>query len=518
MIKIKDKNLQKIILITSFILVNLIIIYGIGSVLSFFNKGANRAEILYLETEPIDVYLPKVNWIIPKNIEYKIDSNVLKKIEKHYLYSIVSKNKAMKSNSINYLKDFYTENKLIEFEKIINFNKKNKISIESTTLEHHLSLNYYSEDGTLVVFTDEKVIEYTNYKKENNLIFSTQDTVGYKNIMLLEDGFWKIRQSKKLKYNKIIRDTIIEKPSIYTIKKNKIYKNDTLIEIKGINYYPQDTPWIMFGNKFDEKIISKDLKLISESNLNTIRIFIPFEEFGKANIHKEKLNRLKKVMEISQKQNLNVVVTLFDFYGDYSLESWTITHRHAEKIINELKEFDNILAWDIKNEPDLDYQNRGKHNVQSWLESVIQIIKKNTNQLVTIGYSNIESATNLEKAVDFVSFHYYDRIKDFENKYIDLTTKTKKPIVLQEFGLSSNRSIINWFGNSEQDQAKYFQKMQNTFKKHQVNFISWTLFDFKEVPDAVAGSKFWVKNKQKNFGFIDKNGNKKASYLYISNE
>ncbi|MFY7810764.1 MAG: glycosyl hydrolase family 5, partial [Flavobacterium sp.] len=220
MIKIKDKNLQKIILITSFILVNLIIIYGIGSVLSFFNKGANRAEILYLETEPIDVYLPKVNWIIPKNIEYKIDSNVLKKIEKHYLYSIVSKNKAMKSNSINYLKDFYTENKLIEFEKIINFNKKNKISIESTTLEHHLSLNYYSEDGTLVVFTDEKVIEYTNYKKENNFIFSTQDTVGYKNIMLLEDGFWKIRQSKKLKYNKIIRDTIIEKPSIYTIKKN----------------------------------------------------------------------------------------------------------------------------------------------------------------------------------------------------------------------------------------------------------------------------------------------------------
>jgi hypothetical protein len=517
MIKIKDKNLQKIILITSFILLNLIIIYGIGSVLSFFNRGANRVEILHLEAEPIETYLPKVNWITPKNLEQKIDSNALKKIEKHYLYSILTKNKAMKTNSIDYLKDFYTENKIIEFEKIINFNKQNKINIESTTIEHHITINYYSEAGTLVVFTDEKQIEITNYYKDKNFIYASQDTVAYKNIMLLEDGFWRIRQSKKIKYNKKIRDTIIVKPSIYTVKKNKIYKNDTLIEIKGINYYPQDTPWNMFGEKFDEKIISKDFKLISDSKLNTIRIFIPFEEFGKANINKEKLNRLKKVMEISQKQNLNVVVTLFDFYGDYSLESWTLTHRHAEKIINELKEFDNILAWDIKNEPDLDFKNRGKHNVEAWLASVIQIIKKNTNQLVTIGYSNIESSTILEKELDFISFHYYDRIEEFENKYIDLTTKTKKPILLQEFGLSSNRSLINWWGNSEKDQEKYFQKMQNTLKKNHINFISWTLYDFKDVPDAVAGSKFWVKNKQKNFGFIDKNGIKKASYLYISN-
>jgi hypothetical protein len=514
---IKNKILYKIFLFVSFILINFIILYGIGSVFSFFNKGANRTEILHLEKEPVDTYLPKVNWLNLENPGRIIDTNTVKNIEKHYLFSILTKNKGMNNNSLDLLKDFYTENKLLEYEKLFNFNKKNDVKIEATTLEHNISINYFSEDGTLVVFTDKKVVEYTNYFKKEKFIFSSQDTVTYKNIMLLEDGFWRIRQNKKTNYDKSIIDSIQLKPTIYTIKNDKIYKNDSLLVVKGVNYYPQKTPWNMFGDEFDEKIIANDFKIISRANLNTIRIFVPYEAFGKANVDIKKLNQLKKVMELSQKYKLNVIITLFDFYGDYSLESWTLTHRHAEKIVNELNEFENILAWDVKNEPDLDFKNRGEHNVKAWLENMIKLIKKNTNQMVTIGYSNVESANILEKEVDFVSFHYYDEIADFEIKYKSLSTKIKKPLVLQEFGLSSNRSLINWFGNSNKDQELYYQKMQNIFKKNQINFISWTLYDFSYIPDEVAGSKFWVKNKQMNFGFIDNNGNKKASYRYISN-
>lgn len=513
----KDKILYRSLMIISFLLINFIVLYGIGSVFSFFNKGANRAEILHLEKEAVDTYLPKVNWLNLENPGRKVDSNTVKKIEKHYLFSILTKNKGLKNNSLQLLKDFYTENKLLEYEKLFNYNIKNQVEIEATTLEHNLSVNYFSEDGTLVVFTDKKVVEYTNYIKDKKFLYASQDTVAYKNIMLLEDGFWRIRQSKKIIYDKNIQDTIKLKSSIYKVKKDKIYKNDSLLVIKGINYYPQKTPWNMFGSEFNEKIIADDFKLISNSNLNTIRIFVPFETFGKANIDNQKLIQLKKVMELSQKQKLNVIITLFDFYGDYSLESWTLTHRHAEKIINELKDFENILAWDVKNEPDLDFKNRGEQNVKAWLENMIKLIKKNTNQLVTIGYSNLESANILEKEVDFVSFHYYDNISDFEHKYKNLTSQIKKPLVLQEFGLSSTRSLINWFGNSEKDQEVYYQKMQEIFKKYQINFVSWTLYDFIYIPDEVAGSKFWVKNKQMNFGFIDKNGRKKAAYRYISN-
>jgi endo-1,4-beta-mannosidase len=50
-----------------------------------------------------------------------------------------------------------------------------------------------------------------------------------------------------------------------------------------------------------------------------------------------------------------------------------------------------ILAWDLKNEPNLDFENRDKSNVLSWLEHMITVVKENApNHLVTIGWSNLK--------------------------------------------------------------------------------------------------------------------------------
>ena len=50
----------------------------------------------------------------------------------------------------------------------------------------------------------------------------------------------------------------------------------------------------MYGDKFDTKIISNDFKIIKDSGLNSIRIFVPYRDFGKTNIKLEKLNKLKQ--------------------------------------------------------------------------------------------------------------------------------------------------------------------------------------------------------------------------------
>lgn len=36
-------------------------------------------------------------------------------------------------------------------------------------------------------------------------------------------------------------------------------------------------------------------------------------------------------------EKLKVIVTLFDFYGDYSVLDWTLNQRHAETIVAALK-------------------------------------------------------------------------------------------------------------------------------------------------------------------------------------
>jgi hypothetical protein len=510
-----NKNMYRALIILSFIIVNGFILFGLGQVLLFFNEGAERTQMLNLEPESENYFLPKVEWIKTDNLGRKMEPHNLKKIEKHYLFALISKNQALKTNQIKGLNDFYTQNPLEEIKTLINYNKTNNTTFDATTISHQLSLEFYSDDGKFVVITDKLVHEFQNIYQDKQWLGSIYDTVAYKNILLLEDGFWKIRQSIKINpTDSIIK--INDKKALFTVKEKNILKNNKPYLIKGINYYPQQTPWKMFEDAFDEEIIKKDFEIIKNAGLNTIRIFVPFESFGQANIDENKLQRLQKTIELANKYDLAVIITLFDFYGDYSPAAWTITHRHAESLVKALHTNKNILAWDIKNEPDLDFPNREEYNVLPWLKSIINIIKKETNQLVTVGFYNGQQALKLEDEVDFLSYHFYDDIETIETSYNTVNNASKKPVVIQEFGLSSTRTFWNWFGNSLNNQKAHHQKCQIFFKKNDVSFVSWTLYDFDQIPDEVAGKKFWVKHKQKNFGFINTKGKKKPAFEFIS--
>ncbi|OWP85031.1 glycosyl hydrolase family 5 [Flavobacterium davisii] len=512
---INNKNSYRFILISSFILLNLLILYGLSSIIAFMNSGADRAAILHLDKEPINTYLPKVEWEKDGNEGREIEPQTLKTIEKHYLFSWYVKNNALNKNINAGLADYFTQNSYNQLKKIVKENKTQKITIDNTTLKHHLKLEFYSEDGQQVVITDKNVVEFQNIYKNKKFIASVKDTSLYKVILLLEDGYWRVRHIVKM--TKEPEKSEQNEKGIFTIQNQKICKSGIPFILKGINYYPKDSPWDMYGKKYDSTVINKDFRIIKKANLNTIRIFVPYEDFGKADIKKDKLDKLIQIIKMAKNNDLFVIVTLFDFYSDYSIESWTLTHRHAEKIVTACTELDNILAWDIKNEPNLDFEKRKKQNVIPWLENMIDMIKQiDRKHLLTIGYSNKESAEILKDKVDFISFHYYEEPKTFLDSYHLVVKKTKKPVIVGEFGLSSNKNFWNWFGNSKKSQAQYHKGMQEYFRNNDISFISWTLYDFPIVPDSVFGNRFWIKNKQKNFGFIDKNGKKKPSFLFIS--
>jgi hypothetical protein len=513
---ISNKTNYRIILIASFILLTLLIVMGISSILGYMNSGADRLLMLHLDKETSTTYCPKVTWESEENQGRAMEKQTLQTIEKHYLFSWLIKNNALHNNTSEGLEDYFTENTRKNLERVIRYNKSKKICIESTILEHHPHLDFYSEDGQQIVFTDKNVIEFQNIYQNKQLISSVKDTATYKVLMLLEDGFWRVRHCVRMEKDSIATTTIKSNPS-FTISGNKILKHGKPFTIKGINYYPKNSAWDMYGAKFNADTIGADFTIISKAKLNTVRIFVPYEDFGKATVSAEKLDKLKTVITLAKAKNLDVIVTLFDFYGDYSPESWTLTHRHAENIVTALKDYSNIVAWDIKNEPDLDFETRGEHNVKPWLELMIATIKKyDPNHLVTIGYSNINAGAILKDKVDFVSYHYYEDCSLFEDKLTQLEKTTIKPLVLQEFGMSSNQGFWSWFGNSKKNQAAYHQTMQAIFKKKQLAFVSWTLYDFPEVPTKVAGKWPWIKSKQKQFGFIDTEGNQKPAFLYIT--
>ena len=226
------------------------------------------------------------------------------------------------------------------------------------------------------------------------------------------------------------------------------------------------------------------------------------------------------MLDAAEETNIKVVITLFDFYGDYSALNWTLDQRHAETIVSHLKDHNALLAWDVKNEPNLDFESRGKELVLAWLDHMIDMVKSvDRDHPVTIGWSDAESASLLNDKVDFVSFHYYKDIEKLGETYSNLKTKiTDKPTIVTEFGLSSYRGMWSPLGNSETTQANYHKTAQAQFNKFDIPYMSWTLYDFSEIPKEVVGRLPWRVNAQKHFGFIGVDGTKKESFNYISKD
>ncbi|MEX0275453.1 MAG: cellulase family glycosylhydrolase, partial [Flavobacteriaceae bacterium] len=394
----------------------------------------------------------------------------------------------------------------VKLYRTLALNKNQNVTFDQTSIAHHPELKYYSADGKLVVFTDHgaKIYRESLRNKERVLVEKMERT--YQVLMLLEDGFWRIRHMVEMAPEKLLRvqDTVLE-------------KSGDPASIKGINYYPKDAPWAMFGQKFNDSIINADFKIIKDMGLNTVRLFINYEEFGKNKLRKDKMKKMKKVLDLAQAHQLKAIITLFDFYGNYDVYDWTLTHRHAEKVVKALKKHPALLGWDLKNEPDLDFESRGKHTVLAWLSEMNTQIKKwDPVHPITIGWSNTQAAVHLANELDYVSFHYYEDLDLFPERMAALRKAVpNRQLVLQEYGLSSYSGPWNGFSGSDENQAEYYREIQAQLKKEKLPFLFWTLYDFEEVPNRVAGWQPWRKNKQGFFGCIDVNGNKKEAYFQL---
>ncbi|WP_296311109.1 glycoside hydrolase family 2 TIM barrel-domain containing protein [Winogradskyella sp. UBA3174] len=501
-----NTNILRSLLLLSYVIIITLVIYGFGALYSYLNTGADRSKMLHTEVKQVDQYLPELQWAPLDNEGRPIDEQTLSKIENDYLDAWYVKYVAYKTNTKQGIDDYYTKSARANIFNIIAINTENKTTIEATTLEHHPSLEFFSEDGQLAVLTDHDVIEFKRIYKSEKLITEVTEKSSYKVTLLLEDGFWRIRHLVKIDSEPYAKE-----------KGNPPIK---ISKITGINYYPQVNPWDMFGDSFDTKIITADFDIIRDSGLNSIRVFVPYDSFGKSSVDSTQLDQFLKLLDIAEAKNLKVMVTLFDFYGDYSVLDWTLTQRHAKVIVNALKDHKALSFWDIKNEPNLDFESRGEKLVTAWLDKMIDFVKsQDPNHAVTIGWSNAQSANILKDKLDFVSFHYYEALEELDATYRALKTKIPdKPVVISEYGVSSYSGLWNPFGNSEDDQAAYHKTIQSVFTKNDIPFMSWTLYDFDKIPKEVVGRLPWRQNAQKHFGFIDENGIQKPSFKFISKE
>lgn len=412
-------------------------------------------------------------------------------------------------------------------------------SLAQTDLEHHLRLHFYAADGSIVSFTAHDVLIAQIMRDGTTAapLYTGVTRADYDVIMMLEDGNWRVRHWVRREPADVNEPSQMTNNGFVTTNGRDLLLNDELFFVRGINYYPQDTPWHDFWPKYDESIIERDFELIHSLGLNTVRVFIPFapepfelmpeetaDETESAEPElidpyehiREKLNHL---LDTADEQNLKVIVTLFDFRTDYQILLWPNADRDLEEFVPYFADHPAILAWDLKNEPDLDQPGNTPEMVNAWLTHINQQVRRHDpNHLTTIGWAKIENATQLADVVDFVSFHYYEAAADLPDAYDTLRTAVPdKPIVLTEFGLSTWNSLFFPGGHTEAEQAAYYANILQTLAESDAaGFVAWTLYDFTTIPSSVVSSLPWRVAPQKQFGLINNEGEPKTAAFLLA--
>ena len=492
---------------------------GIANLLAYFQQGADPASALNIVPNvPPDLNV-SLKWL-PDDADTgrAMEPFTRTQIEAAYLRAWLQWNLSYIKGAPYGLKTYFSGPALVAVSANVSDAAKQGLQILQINSAHNLRLHFYSADGSVVAFTDEgaHVSELIRDRK-GNLVSFTDSNAQYDVVMLLEDGNWHVRQWVRTKTNTPEYGAIAplqNVPGIVTVQGKQLMLNGAPYQIAGVNYYPQATPWDKFWTKYDSEIVDADFARMQALGLNTVRIFIPFEQFGGAKVDPNKLKLLDDLLDRADAHGLRVIVTLNDFRADYNPLFWTTSDRQMETLLTRYRDRPTILAWDLKNEPDKDYAAQGRDKVNAWLLHSARLARLYDDiHPLTIGFAAAANAGSSTAPVDLVSFHFYAPANELAKQYATLQAQVgDKPIALQEFGLPTWNSFLFPNGHSEPEQAEYYANILEILRQTEANnYLAWTLYDFSSVPSSVGGRMPWQSEPEKYLGVLHADGTEKPA-------
>lgn len=274
----------------------------------------------------------------------------------------------------------------------------------------------------------------------------------------------------------------------------------------GLNYYPTSASWGDFWKNFPVEEIRSDLAVARGLNVNALRIFLTHAYFDAADTRDDALSKLNIFLDLCAEENIKVLVTLFDLRPNYALLNWDADIEHIDFIFSDIADHPAILAVDLKNQPDLDFQSWGTGQVEAWLTVMARYIQIQFPDIpVTTGWSQADHATRLKDVFDLVTYHEYQNSEGFSTRLESVKSAVgRKSVMITELGSTIwQPPFIETMG--ETDQAKRLRKQLDQAGEANGVFV-WTLNDFDHVDTDVVGPLPWRKAQQKHYGLIRADG------------
>jgi tetratricopeptide (TPR) repeat protein len=226
------------------------------------------------------------------------------------------------------------------------------------------------------------------------------------------------------------------------VEGDQLQLNGQLFKVKGVNYYPRHAPWHRFIEEADISEVTTELDLIKQAGFNTIRVFLRYEPLftcqpENAIPTEETFAKVDKLFELARERDLKVIVTLNDlpdltFHPLYT--DWPHYDAQAVYVVRRYHNEPSILAWDLRNEGDLDYGVRpgdepkfSQEEVMTWLAHVSKLVRENDpNHLLTAGWWGDPTITS--PYVDILSFHHWFEADQLQARIDDYQQRNDKPL------------------------------------------------------------------------------------------
>ncbi len=272
--------------------------------------------------------------------------------------------------------------------------------------------------------------------------------------------------------------------------------------VRGANYYPARSPWRRFLAETALEAAAQEYRLMREAGLNTLRVFLWYPPLfqcpGDGPVPQpEAFARLDALIRLAADAGFRLIVTLNDLPDLDAYPLYTAPeHIQAQTryIVSRYRDEPAILAWDLRNEGDIDYRERfDRTAVLAWLEKTsVEVREGAPRHLMTAGW--LQDAHATAPYVDFVSFHHWRSADELQDRITALRSLTDKPLLLEEVGYAS-------LGRSEEEQAALLDAALAVAEQNALaGWLVWTAFDFPRDATCILPDCPSPDNQEHHFG------------------
>jgi len=305
------------------------------------------------------------------------------------------------------------------------------------------------------------------------------------------------------------------------------------LSVRGVNYYPRETPWGGLWTKATPEVWERDMALAASLGVNTVRTFVQFarqlEPVGLLQNDgaptSAYLDKIESLIAIAWRHRIRLILC-FEFSQDWlaapdAADRW----KHALTVVVGAHRNDaRVLMWDLMNEPDDDA--KWTAATCAYLRAALPFIKQlDPNHLTTVGITYRIDRLAEVGLPDVLQYHEYcpksqlfaigpARVR--ESITGQRRTRGSRPLLIGEFGMSTARDPqhgaeqsllgkINDAPGTEAEQARLYAIVLAAAEKERVaGVLAWCLHDYP------------IKNpNESHFGLVRRDGSLKPAGLVL---